>query len=408
MGKIVKGMSIFPLFSKKSTPITATTTFFPLQFLAGYINQGLNANQQKFLELFLQVPELQAIIGYKARVFAGMNVIAQNDNGDEKTIKQIEIIKKPNPLQNQKEFLTQYYILRSIFGNEFIHPVVGANKDNPKALWNLPPMNAEVIPVDMGKQSIFNMTDISEVIAGYKFEYDGTKLTYPADEIIHFNDNQVVFDKDKLRLGDSKLRPLVQPCENIKAAYEARGILISQGPKGILSNETTDGVGRLDLGAKEKEDLQEDMRKKYGMTRKKWDVILTNANLKWTSMATDTGKMKLFEEVDADFRTIANAFNFPPEILQTDSTYENKNKALIQLYQEAIIPEANEFLQGLRDWMGLSEHLVADFSHIAVLQADLERRAKSINWAATGLSKAVETNLTTEKEAAEEFKKYMS
>ena len=401
-------MARFPFFQRKSTPIsTATNTWFPLSFVESYITQGLNANQQKFLELYLTVPELQAILNYKARVFAGMNVIAQNEAGDEVSIPQIDLIRQPNPLQNQKEFLTQYYVLRAIFGNEFIHPVYGLDRTNVAAMWNLPPMNAEVIPVKTN-QIVFNMTDINEIIAGYKFFYDGGEIKYKADEVIHFNDNQVVFDKANLRLGDSKLRPLVQPCENIKNAYEARGVLISQNPRGILSNETTDQMGRVDLQATEKDSIQEDFRKTYGLTRKKWNVIITNANLKWQSMSADVGKMKLFEEVDADFRTIANAHNFPPEILQTDSTYENKNKALIQLYQEAIIPEANEFLQGLGNWMGITETLVADFSHIAVLQADLERRAKSLNWAATGLSKAVETGITTTDEATEEFKKYMS
>jgi HK97 family phage portal protein len=399
-------MARFPFFQRKSTPVaTATPTFFSSSFVEAYITQGLNANQQKFLELYLTVPELQAILNYKARVFAGMNVIVE-DNPDRIT-PQIEIIRQPNPLQNQKEFLTQYYVLRAIFGNEFIHPVVGVDKANVAAMWNLPPMNAEVIPVNNSK-IVFNMTNLNEIIEKYKFQWDGSEITYKPDEIIHFNDNQVVFDKDKLRLGDSKLRPLVQACENIKHAYEARGILISQSPRGILSNKTTDGIGRLELGPNEKQEIQEEMRKAYGTVRSKWDVIITNSDLDWTSMAGDVSKMKLFEEVEDDFQAIANAYNFPPEVLKEGSKYENKNQALIQLYQEAIIPEANEFLQGLSNWMGITETLKADFSHIAVLQADLERRAKSLNWAATGLSKALETGITTTQEATEEFKKYMS
>lgn len=396
------------IFQKKSaTDFSFSNTFIPLNIVQALLSNTLNVDQKKFLELFLQVPELQSIIGYKARVFSGMQIKAVNDAGEEKDIPQIDLFHKPNPLQNFKEFASQYYILRSIFGNEFIHPVFGMDKSNPKALWNLPPMNAEAI-AKPGNYNPFNMTELDELVLKYKFWYNNSQIEYDPDEIIHYNDNQVQFDKDKLRLGDSKLRPLVQPCENIKHAYEARGILISQSPRGILSNQSTDQLGRTDLTPEEKEKLHEDMRKNYGLTRKKWDVILTNATLGWTSMAADTGKMKLFEEVDADFRTIANQFNFPPEILQTDSTYENKQKALVQLYQEAIMPEANEWLQGLANWMGLDVRLVADFSHVAVLQADLQKRATALNQAATGLSKALTAGIVHPEEAAEEMKKYMS
>jgi hypothetical protein len=72
------------------------------------------------------------------------------------------------------------------------------------------------------------------------------------------------------------------------------------------------------------------------------------------------------------------------------------------------MPEADEWLQGIANWMNVDYTLKSDFSHVAVLQADLERRAKSINWASTGLSKAVESGLVTQEEASEEFKKYIS
>lgn len=397
--------------ARKSQEVVITPTFIPLEWMNAYISDGLNANQKKFLQLYLSVPELQAIINYKARVFAGMRVKAVDKDENEKDIPQLNLFAKPNPLQNFKEFATQYYVLRAIFGNEFIHPVFGNDKTAVRALWNLPPMNAEVIPAE--NQLIpFNMTDIDELIKSYKFWYNGATITYDAGEIIHFNDNQVQFDKERVLLGDSKIRPLVQACENIKNAYEARGILIYNAALGILSNETVDGQGTVNMDPKEKDQMQKDFKEQYGLTKHKWQVIMTNARLNWQSMAVDVGKLKLFEEVDSDFRTIANAHNFPPEILQPKSgnslNQQDKDGALRQLYQEAIIPEADEWLQGLANWMGLDVQLKSDWSHIAVLQIDKERASKSINWAATGLAKAVESGIMSEQDAQDEFKKYLS
>jgi len=401
-------MALFPFGrkSKKSQDTEFSPTFIPLELMSAFLSDGMSANQKKFLTLYLTVPELQAIINYKARVFSGMHVISEDSEGNEKKIPQIGLLNKPNPLQNFKEFASQYYILRSIFGNEFIHPVYGDDRTKTLALWNLPAMNAEIIPVS--NQSIpFNMTKVEELIKEYKFWYKGQKIIYQPDEVIHFNDNQVQFTDNKILLGDSKIRPLTQACENIKNAYEARGVIIYNSALGILSNETTDADGTADIAVEDKKQLQEGYKGGYGLSKHKNQIILTNAALKWQSMAIDIGKLKLFEEVDSDFRTIANAYSFPPEILQTDSTYENKQKALIQLYNEAVIPEANEWLLGLSDWMGLDTVLKSDWSHIAVLQIDKERASKSLNWAATGLSKAKESGLIEDAEAKETFKKFL-
>lgn len=393
--------------SARKSQLEITPTFMPLEWVNSYISNGLTTNQRQLLELYLTVPELQAVINYKAKVFSGMRVKAVNDAGDERKIPAIDLFSSPNPIQNFREFSTQYYILRAIFGNEFIHPVFGSRKDRAVALWNLPPMNAKVIPA--GKNIIpFNATDVSELISEYEFTYNGKTIIYQSDEIIHYNDNQVQFDRDQILLGDSKLRPLTQACENIKNAYEARGILIQNSALGMLTNNTTDGMGTVDLGPDEREALQKDYREKYGLTKAKWQLLITNRNLNWVSMAVNVGQLKLFEEVDSDFRTIANAHSFPPEILQSDSTYENKEKALIQLYNEAVIPEANEWLQGIANWMQLDVHLKADYSHISVLQMNKEQASKAMNWAAVGLAKAIEAGFMTVQEAEEEFKKYLS
>ena len=52
--------------------------------------------------------------------------------------------------------------------------------------------------------------------------------------------------------------------------------------------------------------------------------------------------------------------------------------------------------------------LKADFSHVAALQDDIERRSRAINLAASGLSKAVESQFITTEDATEEFKKFLS
>lgn len=412
-------MAFNPFRKKSGTPtisITPDQLFFTTDFIQSFLSQGITAKDAKFLELYLTVPELQAVINYKARVFSDMRIKAVDKNGDEKDVPPIGILSQPNPLQNYKEFAMQYHVLRSIFGNAFIHPVFGTNPKNTQTLWNLPPVNAEVLPteaIDKGQIRLFDQTEAEEIIKGYRFEYKDGTITYPANEIIHFNDNQVRFKDDKFLLGDSKIRPMQQACENIKNAYEARGILIQNSALGILTNDSKDAVtGTLPINPKDQEQLQADFKTKYGLSKQKWQLIITNMALRWQSMATDTGKLKLFEEVDSDYRTIAAAYSFPPELLQpksgTSLNQESKDESLRQLYQDATIPEADEFLQGLTNFLQLENvFFKADFSHIPVLQANLTLRSKAMQLASLGLEKALTAGIISEADATEQFKKYL-
>lgn len=397
-------MAIFKSFSQKAETII-TPTFIPISLINSILTSG-TATDKQLLKLYLTVPELQAIINYKAVAFSDMTVKAVGVDKKERDIPQLGLFAQPNPLQNFKEFTIQYYVLRAIFGNAFLHPVFPIRAEDTQAVWNLPPMDVEIIPAD-NKIIPFNTTEAEEIIKEYKFQYNGSTITYQPDEIIHYNDNQIQFNDNKFLLGESKITPLVQACENIKSSYEARGVLIQNSALGILSNDSSDQMGTKPITPKEKTELQDD-HKKYGLTKQKWQLIITNAALKWQSMAVETGKLKLFEEVDADFRTISNAYSFPPEILQTDSTYENKNIAIKQLYQSVIKPEADEWLLGLGNFMGLKGiTFESDYSHVPALQADLEKRSKSLNWAATGIVKALEGKFISQEEATEEFKKYL-
>ncbi len=409
---------VFNPFRKKSTAITetiSTPTFFSLEFIQHFLAAGVSASDQKFLELYLSVPELQAIINYRGRVFADMRLKVVDKEGQETDRPIPDLLLQPNPLQNFKEFAMQYHVLRDIFGNEFIHPVFGSNPKQTQTLWNLPPVNAEVIPtdaVDKNQLILFNATKQEEIIKEYRFHYKDREINYPPEEIIHFNDNQVQFKDNKFLLGDSKIRPIQQACQNIKNAYEARGILIQNSALGILTNDSKDAVtGTTPILPKDQDQLQQDFKAKYGLTKQKWQLIITNMALKWQSMAVDVAKLKLFEEVDSDYRIIASQYSFPPELLQpksgTSLNQESKDESLRQLYQDAIIPEANEFLLGMSNFLQLDVILKADFSHIPVLQANLTLRSKAMQLASLGLGKALEAGIIEQADATEQFKKYL-
>ena len=393
-------MAIFPLFSRKSQPQptgNATPTFFPLDWVSQYLSNSLSANDEKYLKYYLSVPELQSVINYKSDLFASMRVKEQKiSNGEfvEKS-KWLDLINNPNVLQNFDEFATQANTLKSIFGNGFINKLKGVTETY--ALFNLPAGDAQVVPVSEN-MIIFNQTKLDKIIKEYKFKYNSGSITYKPSEIIHFNDTQVRFDlttKDYLK-GLSKIQALTQACENIRTAYSARGILQGNAPVGMISNKSKDGTGSTVLDPTEKKAVQDNL-KKYGLAHdKKYQFIVTGMELAYVSMATNIGNLKLYEEIDADLRTICNQFKIPPEIFLSNVTYENKKEAKKQVYQDVIIPEAENWLSMLSKGLGMVDTVfVPDYSHIAILQTDLESRARMHNWEVTALSKAFADGVLT-------------
>jgi phage portal protein BeeE len=189
--------------------------------------------------------------------------------------------------------------------------------------------------------------------------------------------------------GQSKIKPLTQALENIKTSYEARGIILGNSPMGLLSSGAKDADGIKALSNAEKEQVQKAMQK-YGMTKEKYHFLITAQPLLWQAMTT-TVTDSHFKEVNEDLRTVCNAYSFPPDLLVAGTTYENTKEAKKQLYQDSIIPEMTDFLQGLSSALLLPDsglELYADFSHIACLQTDNKLRADMFNSMVTAYSKA--------------------
>ncbi len=395
-------MGLFNKFSRKSAPAvvgSANSTFFPLDFLQQFVSSALEMNDNKILNYYTSVPELAAIINYRAKVFADMSVKARKTKtGEEVDIPLLQLLNNPNPYQSFRELAQQYSITKDLYGNAYLHPVFAYDRQKARALYNLPAANARIDFAEDMAPNPFNLSDYTDYVQEYKFQFQGSTLKYTPEEIIHYNDNSVSFEGDKWLMGISRITPLAQACENIKTAYEVRGVIQGNSPLGILTNRTTDGQGTVPILPDDKKQIQDDL-KKYGATKKKYQFIVTSASLNYVSMAISMGGLKLFEEVDADQSTIADAFSFPVELFQNNVTYENKKEAKKQLYQDSIIPEARVWLDGLTKFFKLDGvELYPDYSHVSVLQEDLERKSKMWDSTVKALSKAMADGAMTAEE----------
>jgi portal protein len=359
--------------------------------------------QIDYIDAYESVPEVAAIINMKAKAFSNMKLKEVDKEGNEKQTTEgqalIKLITNPNWFQQGKEFLIQTKTFRELFGNEYIFKttIIGFKPtlERTKALYTIP--DNIVKPVYDNVISYFLHITAPKVI--YKIKNELGWVDYNQEQIIHFNDNRVSIkssnDKDLLR-GESKLKSNSCIINNMKAAYQSKGVIIKKrGANGAWVTKSKDGLGAaLPMEPKEKDELQRKMEG-YGTMEHQDQDIITNTELAWVQRGPNNPKnLGLDDEIEKGFMKLLDSFGVPPELFARviGSTYENQKQAEKGLYVRTIIPEGNEWIGGVSsEFMpeGGQTSIVADYMHLPIFQEDLKQRGDSLMSMINALSKAL-------------------
>jgi len=353
----------------------------------------------------------------KANAMSNGRFKVVDDKGNEYPNEPIlALLKSPNWFQAGKEFIKQTTIFHEVYGNEYLYGYfgVGMKFTDSKALFTLPP---NLIKSEYQEKTSFFVH--SKTPDGVKYylkkpgEYKETEI--PAEQIIHLNDNRVTIksanDKNILN-GESKLKALAAPINNIRMAYESRGIVLKyRGANGAWVTKGKDGIGApMPLDQKEKNEFQEALRG-YGTLEGQHQDIITNADMAWVQRGSNNPQnLGLFQETEESFNKILDSFGTPSEIFvrQKGATFENQRIAERGMYVRTIIPEANERCMALNAefYPDGKKKLIQDFSHLEIFQDDLKKRADALTSVVNALSKMLQDGAIGIEEYKEELKKY--
>ena len=357
-------------------------------------------------------PSVNAVINKKVRAFTNGRWFVLDPKGNivnsDKNIL-CRLLKRPNPLQTWREFVAQAKIYEQVFGEVYIIPVNPAGwdtNDQAGSVWVIP--NWIITENITGK--IFQQSTLEGIVEDYTISVSGSKVTIPAKNILRIRDISMNVTEDpKLLLhGQSRLYSLTDPVSNIVAAYEARNVLITRkGALGILSNDGHDVGGTIPLKPKEKKELQDDFQT-YGLSREQFQVIITNASLKWQSMTFPTRELMLFEEVMDCTRQIADSYDYPMFLLgfKEGTTFSNVGEAKKSLYQDAIIPESDAFAESFSDFFLSKDglRLSVSYQHLEIFQRSRKDIADSIRLLNQGMVTAYQNKIIT----LQEWRKILS
>lgn len=334
------------------------------------------------LKAYQQCPPVAAIINRKAQAYINGKTWVLNTKGKEVDSPDARKIKarlaRPNPMQTGKQFEGQGYIFQQLYGYNVVLSVKPLGfKDNKDAssLWNITPFCE--INLRRGA-NLYGITNAKDLIHSVVFCYDGERRELPLDDIFIFKD--IIPSFDTIVLPQSRLSSLELPINNIIGAFESRNVLInSRGPMYVVSSNESDASGNIALNPKEKDDLQKEFKHRYGLTKKQSTAIITNSNIRVSTVGFPTRELMLLEEVQESCKSICDGLNFPPHLLGLiDPTFNNQNAAEKGLYQNAIMPDSMNTYEQWNDFFGITDTnltLDKDYSHIAVLQEDRQLAA---------------------------------
>lgn len=319
------------------------------------------------------------------------------------------LIQNPNPYQTGRNFRAQNQVYKRIYGYcpVLVIKKVGYEKDYTKwKLINLPPW----------------MLRIEDDLSGYWYEenvrqfksitlsYSGKTTPINPDNVYFITENQIstgLFmsnsngENVSIHLPDSRLLPLKDNIINVTESLNARGALTRQrGPQWLLTNDANDNgdAGLFPLNPDVKKDLHDDFLR-YGIMSGQRKAIITDAKLKLQTVGFDVSQLKLLEGEVQDAKFISDGLFFPPYLLGlVDAKFDNQQVAERNLYGNCIIPDAasdDEQWSQIFRLEGTGLRIFTDFSHLPVLQENLEQKARGrwyynqallIEWLQDGLT----------------------
>lgn len=211
----------------------------------------------------------------------------------------------------------------------------------------------------------------------------------------------------------SRMVSLQKPVNTFVASYEAvHELMVNRGMLAIIS--LTSGSGDIIRDANlpetesEKKNIQQAFRK-YGIRADQFKYAITSMNAAVSPVSSTITDLGLTDVQKACKKEIADIYQVPSVLLDVEgSTYANAKEAKTILYNDAIIPEANNIFSVLNRIYGFEDFKVMPYyDHLELFQESKREQAAGMTNLVNALNNAVSGGLMTTEQAKTELLKYI-
>lgn len=296
-----------------------------------------------------------------------------------------KFLSQPNPLQTFGEFIQQIEMYKLVTGRAFVYSNTGDFID-PKTRWKmtdeyvvLPSQDVQVVYSQRVK--LLSAQNITDIIEKFRFSGGNSQVDISPSNILYIKDISIGSGCEHIE-GMSRLERLKYPLSNLIAVYEARNaIYVKRGAIGAIVSNSKDDSGNIPLLPKEKEQLLKDYNDTYGVSGNKNPTMVTGVPVSFVRFNMSIQELQPFDETLLDAIAIAGEYNVPSVLIprKDQATFSNQGSAEKSLYENVVIPEANNLCSALNSFLGLENdgiYLSVSFDHIPVLQPNAKEKAE--------------------------------
>lgn len=276
-----------------------------------------------------------------------------------------ELMRRPNPIRGGARFWQDVISFYKLSGNAYIEAVrpglapdqIASKGFPPNELWTWRTDRVQVV------------ASINGVPGGFRYQsYRGEK-TIPVDNVtghgsvLHLKDFHPVDDWYGL------------------ASTEAAAYAIDQHNSASAHNRSLLGNGAAPAGAfvfKERlapdqiRDAEANLRNRIMGTKHSGTPLVLGGDWSFETWAQSNRDMEFVEMMRQQARNICQAFDVPHVlVVEGESTYANREQAYLELFEIAVIPEAEMLRDDLNNWLkpmyGDDVELAIDYDQIPAL-----------------------------------------
>jgi hypothetical protein len=241
----------------------------------------------------------------------------------------------------------------------------------------------------------------------------GKETNIKIDDLIIFNDLKLGFGVNPF-FAESRMSSLINENALSNVISDAEHSLIrNRGALGIISKDVNEHTPPQSFT-----DATENVQKqyeKYGISSFQWNIIITNAALKWQSISQPLKDLMLIEFEEHVAKKICAVFDVPFELFpfSKDSALGNggsRREAIKELYQNTIIPTSKADAELITNSLCKGTNLTVsfDFSDMWFLQADMKSKAETSKIAIEAFNAALDKGYITIEEWRQNISEYIN
>lgn len=351
---------------------------------------------------------LMSVISKKCAAIKNLRLAATTEDGEDlERPDAVRTMSRPNSVQGIADFVAYIEAMTQIFGKAYIVRMESVGLPEAFELFVVPNLcvteNAAISP------ALSFMPDAD--IVDYTVTICGSSMKIAKEDMFIVRDAS--YDLNACGGNISRMVSLQKPVNTFVASYEAvHELMINRGMLAIIS--LTSGSGdiirdaRLPETESEKNNIQQAFRK-YGIQADQFKYAITSMNAAVSPVSSTITDLGLTDVQKACKKEIADIYQVPSVLLDVEgSTYANAKEAKAILYNDAIIPEANNIFYVLNRIYGFEDFKVMPYyDHLELFQESKREQAAGMTNLVNALNNAVSGGLMTTEQAKTELLKYI-